>query len=170
MQIPVGRLRALAIAVIAATGLLLAGGQLRGCYSGNPAYSAQVDAFLHGHLALADAPEAVQHDFVWTGRDVQQVWGLGVPAWQTPFELAARGVGAGPFPDRLALLAWLVVMIYVAIRAWIRRDQEPAWIGAGCVAIGVLLPAFVTLVRGRVGVYEEAAIYAYAAAIMLLAA
>ena len=34
--------------------------------------------------------------------------------------------------------------------------------------IAALLPAFVALVRGRIGVYEEAALYAYAAAMILL--
>ena len=34
--------------------------------------------------------------------------------------------------------------------------------------IAGLLPAFVTMLRGRLGVYEEAAIYAYGAAMILL--
>jgi hypothetical protein len=38
----------------------------------------------------------------------------------------------------------------------------------GAVLITALLPAFVTVLRGRIGVYEEAAIYAYGAAMILL--
>jgi hypothetical protein len=38
----------------------------------------------------------------------------------------------------------------------------------GAVLITALLPAFVTVLRGRIGVYEEAAIYAYGAAVILL--
>jgi hypothetical protein len=58
-------------------------------------------------------------------------------------------------------------MIATALRAWWRRDQP--WLGAGAVLIATLLPPLVTVMRGRVGVYEEAAIYSYVAAILLLA-
>jgi hypothetical protein len=164
------RLRALVVATIVAIALLAVGGQIGGdgWYAAHGAYRAQTSALLAGKLALSDAPEAVQHDMVWTGKDVQQVWGLGVPAWQAPFELAGRAVGWTPFPDRVALLAWLGLALYVSLRAW-KRDREPAWISAGCVFITALLPAFVTLLRGRLGVYEEAAAYAFGGAIILLA-
>jgi hypothetical protein len=105
----------------------------------------------------------------WTDHGVQQVWGLGVPLWQTPFELAGRAIGVTPFPDRVALVAWLALVGALAIRAWVRRDREPWWTGAGSVLITLLLPPVVTLLRGRLGVYEEAALYAYTAAIALLA-
>jgi hypothetical protein len=158
------------VAALVALGLLLVGGQITPTrwYGANPAYRAQVDSFLAGHLALSDAPEAVFHDFAWTDTGVQQVWGLGVPAWQTPFELAGRVVGVTPFPDRVPLLCWLALMIYVLVRAWWRRAEEPWWIGAGAIVITALLPAVVTLVRGRFGIYEEAALYAYGAAMLLL--
>lgn len=154
-----------------AVGLLVAAHQitLDGWYSPKPAYRAQVDAFLSGRFALSEAPEALAHDLAWTETGVQQVWGLGVPAWQTPFELVGRAVGFTPFPDRVPLLAWLVLVVYVLVRAlWRRERGEPWWIGAGSILIAALLPPFVTLIRGRVGVYEEAAIYAYAGAMILL--
>jgi hypothetical protein len=171
----VTRQRALGVAIVVALVLLVAGRQLgpTRLYSGNGAYRAQVDAMLAGRLALTDVPEGLQHDLAWTDSGVQQVWGLGVPLWQTPFEVAGRAVGVTPFPDRVAMLAWLVLMTYVLIRAWRRPeidDGEPWWIGAGCVAITALLPGFVTMIRGRVGVYEEAAIYAYGGAMILLGA
>jgi hypothetical protein len=166
------RLRALGIALLVATVLLVAGRQIAapGWYSANSAFRAQTAALLDGHLALSHAPEAVFHDFVWTDGSVQQVWGLGAPAWQLPFELAGRAIGVSPFPDRIPLLLWLALMIYVLVRAWGPRREatEPWWIGAGAVLLTALLPPFVTLLRGRVGVYEETAIYAYAAALMLL--
>jgi hypothetical protein len=163
------RLRALGVAFVLAAGLLVAGRQitLHGWYSASPAYRAQVDALLDGRLAISHAPEALRHDFVWAQGGVQQVWGLGVPAWQAPFEAVGRLVGCSPFPDRVALLAWLVLAFYVLIRG-VRREDEPWWIAAGSVLVTALLPAFVALVRGRVGVYEEAAIYAYGAALILL--
>jgi hypothetical protein len=169
MAPPSARLRALGVALVLAAGLLVAGRQitLHGWYSASPGYRAQVDAMLDGRLAISHAPEALRHDFAWAEGGVQQVWGLGVPAWQVPFELAGRAVGLSPFPDRIALLVWLVLAFYVLIRG-VHREGEPWWVAAGSVAVTALLPAFVTLVRGRVGVYEEAAIYAYGAALMLL--
>jgi hypothetical protein len=163
------RLRALGVALVLATGLLVVGRQitLHGWYSASPGYRAQVDALLAGRLAISHAPEALRHDFAWVDGGVQQVWGLGVPAWQVPFELVGRLIGGSPFPDRVALLAWLVLAFYVLIRG-VQREREPWWVAAGSVMVTALLPAFVTIVRGRVGVYEEAAIYAYGAALILL--
>jgi hypothetical protein len=169
-QYPPGRLRALALALLVALALVVGGRQVgwKALYAPHGAYRAQVAALLDGHFALSDAPEATQHDLVWTGTGVQQVWGLAVPAWEVPFELAGRAIGVTPFPDRVALLAWLALVAYACVRAFVRRG-EPWWVGAGAVAITALLPAFVTLLRGRFGVYEEAAAYAYGGAIILLA-
>src|ERR1051325_6644332 len=163
------RLRTFGVAVLIAGVLLVIGQQLtvHGWYAAHGAYRAQVDAFLDGRLALSYAPEAIQHDFAWVNGGVQQVWGLGVAMWQTPFELVGRVIGLTPFPDRIALLACLALMIFVSLRAW-REDGEPWWIRAGCVGLTALLPPLVTVLRGRIGVYEEAAIYAYGAAIMML--
>lgn len=165
------RLRAIGVALAIAAGLLVAGRQITPsrAYSANPAYRAQVDALLSGRLAISHSPTALRHDFAWVNGGVQQVWGLGVPLWQAPFELAARAVGRSPFPDRIALLLWLALSFYVLIRG-VRREGESLWITAGSVLVTALLPALVTLVRGRLGVYEEAAIYAYGAALILLGA
>src|SRR5256885_17217507 len=38
----------------------------------------------------------------------------------------------------------------------------------GAVLLTALLPALIAVLRGRIGVYEEAAIYAYGAAVILL--
>ncbi len=167
---PSARIRAFGVAVAISLGLLLAGSQITpsGWYSAAPAYRAQVESFLDGRLALSDAPEAVFHDFAWTGDGVHQVWGLGVAAWQTPFELLGRVVRVTPFPDRVPLLCWIALMVYVLVRAWWRRADEPWWIGAGAIVITALFPAVVTMVRGRFGIYEEAALYAYGAAMILL--
>ena len=186
-------LRSLALAFV----LLVAGRQisLHGWYAQHPGYRAQVDALLDGRLALTTSPHGLRHDLVWTPEGVHQVWGLGVPLWQLPFEALGRLVGISPFPDRIALGVWLAVMLFMVIRAFrpevghgspgeprrdsgeLRRDSgELRWPRAldarvtqiGAVLVTALLPAFVTLVRGRIGVYEEAAIYAYGAALILL--
>jgi hypothetical protein len=164
------RFRSLAIAAIAAALLLVATRQLGlgGWHAPHGYYRAQVDALLDGRLALSEHPEGLAHDLAWTEAGVQQVWGLGVPAWQTPFELIGRAFGASPFPDRVAMLAWLALMMFALLRGFRRRDREPWWVGAGTIAIAALLPGFVAMLRGKLGVYEEAALYAYGAAMMLL--
>ncbi len=162
------RVRTLGLAVAIALVFLLATRQL-GCnaYSGNGAHRAQVDAFLAGRLALSPSPDALAHDLAWTPSGVQQVWGLGVAMWQTPFELLARAVGQDPFPDRIALLAFLAIAWFVLLRAF-RRADERWWIGAGSALITGLLPGVIAMVRGRMGVYEETELYAYVASMILL--
>lgn len=145
---------------------------LHGAYAPQPFYRAQVDAMLDGRLALTTAPEGLRHDLAWTPHGVQQVWGLGVPLWQLPFEALGRLVGGTPVPDRVALAAWLAVML-VALRRGFRArapgEQRRAWIlPLGALVITALLPGFVALLRGRVEVYEEAEVYAYGAALILL--
>src|SRR5262249_4898238 len=126
------------------------------------------------------------HDLAWTPHGVQQVWGLGAPLWQLPFEAFGRLVGLSPFPDRIALAAWLAVMLFLLIRAFRPRgvgEGRPdehrggagrAWaidsrvMQIGALLLTGLLPGLVTVLRGRIGVYEEAAIYAYGAAMILL--
>lgn len=164
------RVRSLGLAFAIALVFLVATRQL-GCnaYSGSAANRAQVDAFLGGRLALSPAPDGLAHDLAWTPSGVQQVWGLGVAMWQTPFELLARAVGQDPFPDRIALLVFLALAWFVLLRAFHRAD-EPWWLGAGSALITGLLPAVIAMVRGRMGVYEETALYAYAAALILMGA
>lgn len=164
-----GRLRSLALAGVAAALLLVATRQLGpGCHAPHGYYRAQVDAFLAGRLALSDHPAGLEHDLAWTESGTQQVWGLGAPAWQTPFELVGRAVGASPFPDRIAMLAWLTLMVFALLRGFRRLGNEPWWASAGTIVIAAFLPGFVALLRGKVGVYEEAAVYAYGAALMML--
>ena len=162
------RVRSLGLAFAIALVFLVATRQL-GCnaYSGNAAHRAQVDAFLSGRLALSPSPDALAHDLAWTPSGVQQVWGLGVAMWQTPFELLARVVGQDPFPDRIALLVFLALAWLVMLRAF-HRAGEPWWIGAGSALIVGLCPAVIAMVRGRMGVYEETALYAYAAALVVM--
>lgn len=168
---PGSRLRALGVAVVTAAIFLVATRQISctGAYSGAPFYRAQVDAFLAGRMALSTSPDALAHDLAWTESGVQQVWGLGVPLWQTPFEVVARAIGQGPFPDRIALLFWIALAWFVLARAF-RRPGDPWWLWGGAMLIAALLPAFVSLMRGRMGVYEEAAAYSYTATLGLLGA
>lgn len=182
------RLRSLGIAALIAVAALIAGRQitLDGGYAAHPMYRAQVDALLDGRLALSTAPDSLVHDLAWTPSGAQQVWGLGAPLWQLPFELLGRAIGWTPFPDRVALAAWLTLVVFAMIRAFRpravgelrpgeqRSDQgrtralDSRAMQIGAVLSTALLPSLVSVLRGRIGVYEEAAIYAYGAALLLL--
>jgi hypothetical protein len=183
------RFRSFGIAVVLAVVVLVACRQisLHAAYAPQPIYRAQVDALLDGRLALTTAPDGLIHDLAWTPTGVQQVWGLGAPLWQLPFEAVGRLLGVSPFPDRIALLAWLAAMWFAILRAFrpravgeARPDDQRIDAGRtraldsramqfGAVLITALLPGFVAVLRGRIGIYEEAAIYAYGAAMLLLA-
>jgi hypothetical protein len=82
-------------------------------------YRDQTEALLHGNLALSDSPWRLTHDLAWSGGGVQQVWGLGVPAWRLPFELAARACGQEGFPDRLELGAAIMLAVWVFLKIWL---------------------------------------------------
>jgi hypothetical protein len=158
----------------------------QGAYAPHPAYRAQVDALLDGRLALTTAPDGLIHDLAWTPSGVAQVWGLGVPLWQLPFEALGRLVGFAPIPDRVPLALWLAIALFAVVRAFRPRDVGEARpddqrseggrtraldsraMQIGAVLLTALLPALLAVLRGRIGVYEEAAIYAYGAAMILL--
>ena len=159
------RIWSLAIAVALAFGLLFATRQITpgGWYASQPAYRAQVDALLDGRLALTPEPAGLYHDLAWTPSGTQQVWGLGAPLLQLPFEAIGRVIGWSPFPDRIAMAAWLAFALFVLLRAF------PGWAGAGVLLLTAFTPPIITMLRGRCEVYEDAALYAYTAALVLLA-
>lgn len=160
------RSRALAIAVALAFGLLFATRQITpsGWYAGQWAYRAQVDALLDGRLALTHEPAGLYHDLAWTDDGgVQQVWGLGAPLLQVPFEVVGRLIGWSPLPDRIALVGWLVFVFWVLLRAF------PGWQAVGAFLVSALMPPIITMLRGRCQVYEDAALYAHTSALVLLA-
>ena len=155
----------LALAIALAFGLLFATRQITPghWYANEYVYRAQVDALLAGRLALSHAPDALYHDLAWTpGGGVQQVWGLGVPILQAPFEVIGRVIGVTPFPDRIAMAAFLALAFFVLLRA------VPGWRGVGALLVTALLPPIITMLRCRFQVYEDAALYAYLAALILL--
>ena len=157
--------RLAAIAIALAFALLFATRQIElgHWYANQYVYRAQVDALLAGRLALSHAPEGLYHDLAWTpGGGVQQVWGLGVPILQAPFEIMGRVIGVTPFPDRIAMVAFIALAFFVLLRAF------PGWRGVGALLVTGLLPPIITMLRGRCQVYEDAALYAFLAALILL--
>src|SRR4051812_8914573 len=87
-------------------------------YSRSDVYRRQTDALLSGRVTLSSSPTEMSYDKAWGDNGVQQVWGLGVPVWRMPFEIAARVVGRRTFPDRLALGVAIGLAAYVVIRVF----------------------------------------------------
>lgn len=134
-------------------------------YSRSLAHRLQTDALLRGTFALQDTPYGQMADWAW-GNGSQHVWGLGPALWRLPFEAAARIAGALGFPDRVALLLAFVATSLACARPF--RDVRPLerFVLATLMAAP---PAFVTLCRTRLAVYEESVAYAHLVAVALAA-
>jgi hypothetical protein len=139
-------------------------------YSEQPIYRAQAHALLAGRFALGHDPAGLGLDLAWIDGGVQQVWGLGVPLWLALWEAVGRVIQLTPFPDRLAMLFGVIATLYVLVRAWLGPgpDGERSYGSRGALLFTALLPGVLTMLRGRVAVYEEAEAYAYGAAMLLL--
>jgi hypothetical protein len=103
---------ATSLTICISTGLITAWGYW---YSPSLAYRKQTDALFEGHFALSNNPAATEFDMAWSKGGVQQVWGLGVPAWRLPFELLARAIGQSMFPDRVALAVAISLTCYFCL-------------------------------------------------------
>src|SRR5689334_2830624 len=78
------------------------------CQNGNyyfpsPYHRLQVDALLRGHFQLSNSIEQLELGLAWHNGAIQQVWGLGVPIWHLPFELAFRSLSRVTCPDIIPL-------------------------------------------------------------------
>ena len=142
----------LTIAAAAAAGMRPGGGW----FSTDVSYRLQTEAMLRGTFALQPVPHGQRADWAW-GHGSQQVWGIGVPILRMPGELIARAAGQGGFPDRVTLIALFAIVIVTLTRA-VRGDALQRI--AIALAVG-LLPGFITMLRSRMFVYEEAVVYAY---------
>lgn len=134
-------------------------------YSRSLAHRFQTDALLRGTFALQDAPYGQMADWAW-GNGSQHVWGLGPALWRLPFEAAARIVGASAFPDRVALLLAFVAASLACARPFRGVRPLERFVLA---AVMVAPPAFVTLCRTRLAVYEESVAYAHLVAVGMAA-
>jgi hypothetical protein len=141
-----------------------------GWHSPDLSYRRQTEAMFRGTFALQPLPHGQRADWAW-GNGSQQVWGLGVPLLRMPGEVLARLAGQRSFPDRIPLIALFAIVMVVALRAApalpsLAPDLQQR------VTIAMLLgllPAFITLIRTRMLVYEEAVAYAYLWAALQLA-
>jgi hypothetical protein len=142
--------------------------------SENLHYRHQVDAFLDGRLLLSEDPAHLDMDMTWSGGGVQQVWGLGIPLWRLPFTLVTKAFGIDVLPDRIPLVVALMLWAYVVLRVFLgysrmifimekplKGGEENFWIWLLAALSILCLPIFVTLLRTRLDIYEEAVIYQY---------
>jgi hypothetical protein len=141
-------------------------------YSDDVVYRFQTTALLKGSLSLGADPTFLDGDMAWAQGGVQQVWGLGVPAWRLPFEVLARLFGQNMFPDRLCFAFALFLIIYAVmclfvfpsksqtLRLQIKKLNESPDILIP-VFLLILLPPFLNLCQARMSRYEEAAAYGY---------
>lgn len=156
------------------TGLIPALGEW---FSYDQSLRLQTQAFMRGELALQPLPYGHRYDWAW-GNGVQQLWGLGVPLIQLPFELIARLFGFFGFPERITFLLFYVL---VAIIFWksldstinpnvnnIERMRERIKL-IPLLLLAFLNPAFITMMRARFQPYEEVTAYGYLWALMLFA-
>lgn len=126
-------------------------------YSPSIAHRLETEALRHGTFALQPLPHGQMADWAW-GNGSQHVWGLGVALVRFPFEVVAHAFGAVGFPDRVTLLLAFVATSLLCARAF-RRERAFERFVLVLVVAGT--PAFVTLCRTRLAVYEESVAYAH---------
>jgi hypothetical protein len=134
-------------------------------YSGSWAHRLQTEAFFRGTFALQPVPNGQMADWAW-GNGSQQVWGLGVPFLRMPLEALGKLAGGVGFPDRVMLL-----LAFTAVAATLSAAfaGTRAWERTCLLLLTAFAPAFVTLCRTRLAVYEEASAYACLWALLLAA-
>jgi hypothetical protein len=143
-------------------------------YSPSPYYREQVAAFLKGNLALSHNPSDLAFDLSWAQGGVQQMWGLGIPLWQLPFDLVARLLGYPAFPDRIAFGILMVLSGYMACLAFFEADGRPSedifgrtLAGCGSVLMVLASPPLVIIMTAVGNIYHDAVMYLYTYAIIL---
>ena len=141
-------------------------------YAPYPYHRLQVEALLKGQLSLSFSIEQLDHGLAWHNGQVNQVWGLGVPLWMTPFELAYRLFGRRVFPDRIVLLTAVALVAWYSSRGGIAiasvLKQKVAGICFVCLVL--FFPPLWNLIRGQNLIFEETILYACLVSIALLVA
>lgn len=156
------------------TGLIPALGEW---FSYDQSLRLQTQAFMRGELALQPLPYGHRYDWAW-GNGVQQLWGLGVPLIQLPFEIIARLFGSFGFPDRITFLLCYILVAVIFCKSLdstinpnvnnIERMRERIKL-IPLLLLAFLNPAFITMMRARFQPYEEVTAYGYLWALMLFA-
>ncbi len=144
-------------------------------YAYGQSYRLQIDAFLSGRLALQDHPFFRVHDWVWGRGSYYQLWGLGTPVLQMPWELLARLFGLPGMPERIIFVIYYALCLPLFM-AGIQSGRRPAGSAGTAImfqnslwlAAIALAPPFMALVYTRFGEYEEAIAFGCLWALALL--
>ena len=128
---------------------------------------------MQGHLALSFDPSWMGWDLAWGRGAVQQVWGLGIPLWQLPFNALAKAFGQPAFPDRLAFVIALAGVIYFVARFHLDyfsniRGGVANWFNWLRLLPVFLFPPFLSLCSSRFFIYEEVVAYGFLIAVFLM--
>lgn len=132
-------------------------------YNFNPAFKAQMDAFLNWDFALSATPLALRHDYAWAD-GVYQLWGLGVPLLQLPFTVISKLMGLSAAPDRF-IFYFLYAM--VGMFFWsIFTSRSTKYKTGICFYLGafyLVLFSFplLNMLLTRFAIYEEVVAYAW---------
>lgn len=148
------------------------GADFKHLYAPSPYHRLQADAILHGHLYLGNSIGQIGNDLAWHAGQVNQIWGLGVGLWLTPFEFVWRLFGGKWFPDRIALgIAFALLCGYGwSLGRRLAAKVKPSTLGIGFVWLFVFCPSVWALNQGGRRVYEETSLYALLVSLGILVA
>lgn len=145
-------------------------------YSADPVLRLQTEALLHGHLALQPLPYGHGPDWAW-GNGLQQVWGLGVPLLQLPFQLLGMIFNGFGFPDRLIFLIFYLAtaaLFWHALTTGTETVDPGERLKIRLLTLPIILYAFlnhdlVNMIQGKFERYEEVIAYGYLWSLLLFA-
>lgn len=168
-----GTIAVLALIMLHLTSLIPAAGIW---YSRTPEFRLQTEAFLRGELAIQPVPYGHGHDWAW-GNGMQQVWGLGVPLIQLPFQVLGKLVNGFGFPDRIVFLIFYLLtatLFWVSLDAGAINSNAAERLKQRLLTIPILLYALlhqapIKMARIEFGVYQEATFYAFLWSLILFA-
>ena len=132
-------------------------------------YRLQTNAFLQGKLSLSQETFGLPWDGIWAGTcGIQQGWGLGVSFLRLPFEWGAKLCGLAPFPDRMVLVFYLALTIFIlniALRFLLRNfgivvhSPIAVFIRFYFIMGALFCPPMSGLIQFHLSQYEDAIFY-----------
>lgn len=166
-------LLALALVMLHLTGIIPAAGTW---YSADPTLQLQTEAFLRGELAIQPLPYGHGPDWAW-GNGMQEVWGLGVPLLQLPFQVLGKFVNGFGFPDHLIFLIFYLsgaALFWFALAGGGENLAPSERLKRRLLTLPILLYAFlnhalINMIQGKFERYEEVISYGFLWSLMLFA-
>jgi hypothetical protein len=140
-------------------------------YETSPYHRFQAEALLHGHLYLSNSIYAIQPGLAWYDGHVQQVWGLGIGLWLTPFTAVWHLFSNSPLPDRAVLGLAFVLLALFSTQSGLKLIKSGRFsLGLLTILATQFCPALWTLARYSRLVFEETALYSVLFSLAILIA